>query len=145
MRSCGTCSACCRWPEIPALAKPQGETCPRLDACGYGCTQYFERPDLCRRYECAWVQGHGGIGDQPDKAGVLIDLRDSQFGDVLVARDLGGPANKKRRAIRRISEDAGLPCLLVAADDPERVMFVMGPDDVVRKAVDAFPELEALT
>lgn len=74
---------------------------------------------------------------------MLIDVRDSQFGDVLIARDLGGKPRPKRRAIDRISEDAGMPCLLVAADDSERVTFVRGPELIVSYLIKKHPELEA--
>jgi hypothetical protein len=127
VRDCGTCSACCRWPEIPELRKPRGEPCAKLKECGHGCTAYVVRPRSCSEYQCAWSEGYGNAADQPDKCGVLIERRDSQFGDVLVAKDLMEPAGRKRKlkAMRRISRDAGLPVVAVAHDDPERVMFVV--------------------
>lgn len=144
-RTCGTCSACCRWPEIPALNKPQGVTCPHLAGCGFECTIYQERPKMCAEFSCSWLQGHGQIFDRPDDCGVLIDRRDSQFGDVLIARDLGTHSYEmKREAISNISEDAQLPCLLVADDDPERVLFVWCPEILRNSLIKRHPELKKL-
>lgn len=53
-RSCGTCTLCCRLPDIEALAKPANAWC---DHClpDKGCTIYQHRPALCRDFLCLWM------------------------------------------------------------------------------------------
>lgn len=133
LRDCGTCSACCRWPEISALAKPRGVTCSHLDACGYGCTVYALRPQACRSFRCAWIEGHGEARDIPDTSGVFLFRRDSKFGNnVLIAVDLGhGPMRQKKKAIKRISRDSGLLCLLVDKDNPEKILLAYSPTNTL--------------
>lgn len=142
-RSCGTCSACCRWPAIPEINKPARTTCPHLDKKGYGCTIYKDRPKTCADYQCSWLRGAGAEEDQPFKSHVLIDRRMTQFGHVLVAKSLRPDAamsRKGRAAIQRATHDEGLPCLIVDYEDTEKIIGVAGPKDlreeVERKTVD---------
>jgi hypothetical protein len=135
MRECGTCSACCRWPEIEEIHKPRGVKCGFLEECGYGCQVYGRRPRQCSSYKCAWLQGAGRDADRPDTSGVLIDGRKTPAGNVLVARDLGGRWGRKRKAIANISKDLNLACLLVADDDPERVLALVKKRPEMEKVV----------
>lgn len=73
---------------------------------------------------------------------MLIDGRDTPAGHVLVARDLGGHWGRKRKAIANISKDLNLACLLVADDDPERVLAVRGPKRTVATLLAKRPEME---
>jgi hypothetical protein len=70
-RRCGACMACCTALAVAALEKPSGVRCPH--ACG-GCRVYPTRPEECRTFACAWLQGLGRDEDRPDLAGVLVDL-----------------------------------------------------------------------
>lgn len=99
---------------------------------------------MCRDYRCAWIDGAGRAADRPNECGVLIDTRETSGGPVLVARDLGGSTGRKRKAIDRIAEDLDMPCLLVADDDPERVLFVRGPRRAVAALVARRPEMAGL-
>ena len=128
MRSCGTCSACCRWPSIPELEKPQGVTCAHLESCGHGCTTYNFRPPRCKSFECAWVQGNGHASDAPDTSGVMLFHHDSQFGEILISVDLGfGMLRPKKKAIKRIARDAGRMVVLADSENPERISLVYSP------------------
>lgn len=53
-RACGTCTLCCRLPEIDAFAKPANAWC---DHClpEKGCAIYHHRPTLCRDFLCLWM------------------------------------------------------------------------------------------
>ena len=53
-RSCGTCTLCCRLPEIDALSKPANAWCVNCVE-GFGCRVYEERPQLCRDFLCLWM------------------------------------------------------------------------------------------
>ena len=52
---CGSCTACCRVFDIPAIKKPAGVWCTHCDI-GNGCTIYEERPSACVEFECLWLQ-----------------------------------------------------------------------------------------
>lgn len=47
--TCRRCGTCCTAPDISSLGKPLGVPCPRLGE-DYLCTDYENRPDVCRRY-----------------------------------------------------------------------------------------------
>ena len=53
-RSCGTCTLCCRLPDIDELDKPANDWCRRCLP-GRGCAAYTSRPQLCRDFLCAWM------------------------------------------------------------------------------------------
>lgn len=52
-RSCGTCTLCCRLPDIDALDKPANQWCIHCQE-AKGCSIYADRPDLCRDFLCFW-------------------------------------------------------------------------------------------
>lgn len=85
-RECGECRACCvvlgfeaRAGEAP-FAKPAGEPCPHLIQ--IGCAIYDERPAVCRRFQCGWIQADN-LPDElrPDRCGVLFCTNDNVYGD----------------------------------------------------------------
>ncbi|CDZ60300.1 Hypothetical protein NGAL_HAMBI2605_30580 [Neorhizobium galegae bv. orientalis] len=57
-RSCGTCTLCCRLPEIAALDKPPDAWCRHCSE-GQGCAIYTDRPQLCRDFLCLWMTDPG--------------------------------------------------------------------------------------
>ncbi|MDM9625807.1 hypothetical protein QTL95_07865 [Rhizobium sp. S152] len=52
--TCGTCTLCCRLPEIQEFDKPANAWCENC-AEGQGCAIYDERPQLCRDFLCQWM------------------------------------------------------------------------------------------
>ena len=56
MRSCGTCSLCCKVSAIEALEKPQGQWCPHAHPGRGGCAIHGAHPHECQTYACAWLQ-----------------------------------------------------------------------------------------
>jgi Fe-S-cluster containining protein len=70
-RECGTCNLCCDVLEVTDLAKPLNELCRHWEG-GKGCTIYDRRPQMCRSFTCAWLQGH--LDDEwfPAKAGIVV-------------------------------------------------------------------------
>ncbi|WP_312991004.1 hypothetical protein [Rhizobium populisoli] len=52
-RSCGSCTLCCRLPEIDALSKPADTWC--MHCTGQSCAIYADRPQLCRDFLCLWM------------------------------------------------------------------------------------------
>ena len=86
-RACGSCSLCCRLLPVPQLQKDAGRWCPdcRPGAARGGCGIHETRPDVCRAFNCQWVQGRGEAGWRPDLSGVLVcGLADLATGRALV-------------------------------------------------------------
>ncbi|WP_313193548.1 hypothetical protein [Shinella zoogloeoides] len=57
-RSCGTCTLCCRLPDIDLLDKPANVWCRHCVA-GEGCSIYADRPSVCRDFLCLWMTDEG--------------------------------------------------------------------------------------
>ena len=51
------------------LDKPLNTPCIHLAQ--VGCGIYESRPQSCRDYDCAWLHGHFGTDDRPDKTGIV--------------------------------------------------------------------------
>jgi len=60
-RSCGTCSLCCKLPEIVVLNKPANTWCQHRTP-GNGCGIYQTRPTKCQNFGCGWLTDTG-FGD----------------------------------------------------------------------------------
>ena len=71
VRECGTCSACCTLLEVTDVGKTANEWCKHCDP-GKGCMIYDQRPQMCRSFSCAWLQGH--FDDQwfPETSGLVV-------------------------------------------------------------------------
>ncbi len=71
-RMCSSCQACCSVLPIPQINKPAGQRCK--DQCAKGCRLHDtpEKPEICRQFECLWLQGWFGKKDRPDKLGLLV-------------------------------------------------------------------------
>ena len=59
--------------RVDELAKPAGRDCRHQRAEG-GCAIHARRPDICRRYECLWLQGGLEEDERPDVLGAVLDL-----------------------------------------------------------------------
>jgi hypothetical protein len=73
---CGTCTACCRVFEVPALNKPAGTWCTHC-AIGKGCTIYPDRPAMCKEFECMWLMSQSKdtplpLELRPDRSKVVL-------------------------------------------------------------------------
>ncbi|HEX9213549.1 MAG TPA: YkgJ family cysteine cluster protein [Bradyrhizobium sp.] len=70
-RQCGSCNACCDILEVAGVDKPVNQLCRHWQT-GTGCTIYDRRPQMCRSFVCAWLQGH--LDDEwfPATAGIVV-------------------------------------------------------------------------
>lgn len=66
---CGGCTLCCKVCVVPELHKPAGTVCQYQGP--LGCTNYENRPESCRIFECAYYQAGGNIAMRPDNCGVV--------------------------------------------------------------------------
>lgn len=77
---CGSCALCCKVMRVDELHKPANQWCAHAEpgaSCG-GCTIHHERPEICREYECAWLQSQArptafGPELRPDRCGVIFN------------------------------------------------------------------------
>ena len=55
MRTCGSCTLCCKVMAITALKKPMNKWCEFCDK-GAGCKIYPSRPSECQTFDCLWLK-----------------------------------------------------------------------------------------
>lgn len=70
MNQCGECTLCCELFEVKQLDKPAYEMCK---FCDNGCTIHPTRPQVCRSFDCAWLQSNAHIDIRPDKCGIVFE------------------------------------------------------------------------
>ena len=54
MRSCGTCTLCCRVLEVKEISKPKDQWCQHCKP-DKGCEIYETRPKECQDFSCLWL------------------------------------------------------------------------------------------
>ena len=64
VRSCGSCSLCCKLLVIDELDKPPDTWCPHCKPGRGGCSIYADRPPSCRLFRCGWLDSKGSVGDE---------------------------------------------------------------------------------
>jgi len=70
---CGTCTLCCKLPEVPEMKKPVNELCSLCEV-EKGCKEYDYRPDSCKVFSCIWLSGGLSLDMRPDKCRVMLTL-----------------------------------------------------------------------
>lgn len=65
-RSCGSCTFCCRLPDIDFFDKPANEWCVHCVE-GKGCSIYADRPSVCRDFLCLWMTSEA-LGEEWEPA-----------------------------------------------------------------------------
>lgn len=86
-RVCGTCTLCCFTHGVSSrgneeFRKPAHEWCTHchIDS---GCGIYEKRPEACREFSCAWLQGQFLEQERPDVTKVVVHQFKSDFYRVL--------------------------------------------------------------
>lgn len=120
-RHCGDCKACCvAYPiDIEEFTKPEQVPCQHLT--DRGCGIYASRPELCRDFECLWLQGLFPGSDRSDRLGVVFQNCSATGypdGGVITATELYAGAFETRRAKQLIDDIAGtgMPLVEVSFD-----------------------------
>lgn len=95
-RNCGSCHACCDgWLEGYAYGVAFGNKKKCSFLCAEKCVIYQIRPQVCKNYYCAWVQGLFSESLKPDESGLLVSVNDwsqGQFFRIIETND----ANKEK-------------------------------------------------
>jgi hypothetical protein len=134
-RACGTCVTCCTVMGITELAKPRHEVCRH--SFEQGCRIYAERPQTCRQFYCAWIQGEGNEEDRPDKLGVFFwrqftpPLREN----VLICEEAFPGAAKQPRAQAILDARAKIELIVIRSHGSDIVLSLVGPPDKLARAV----------
>lgn len=74
---CGDCTLCCKMmgvKDLPTGDKPPHKWCEFCDK-KKGCTIYDARPEMCRQFECVWLQDLVGVFPddlRPDRCRVVL-------------------------------------------------------------------------
>jgi hypothetical protein len=71
VRQCGSCTSCCTLLEVADVGTGVNEWCQYCVA-GKGCSIYDSRPQMCRSFSCAWLQGHLNDDWYPEKASIVV-------------------------------------------------------------------------
>jgi len=67
---CGECTVCCTLSAVPELNKKAWEQC--FNCVDNGCEIYGKHPQVCKDFECAYLQGGRDVKFRPDKCGVMF-------------------------------------------------------------------------
>lgn len=72
-KQCGDCTLCCKFLSVPQLSKRMYSDCKHCVPLE-GCEIYEKRPNVCREYQCLWLQDPD-LADRlkPNVCGVLFD------------------------------------------------------------------------
>lgn len=100
-RTCGKCTACCRFLPIvePTLTKPMGVLCQHCRP-GQGCTVYELRPAACRGWNCGWRKlPNLGPSWRPDKSGIMLRMDGDPFADGVTISLIGGAAALRNKQL----------------------------------------------
>jgi len=90
VKTCGTCSLCCKVLQIEPLAKPAGQWCAHVRK-GMGCGVYQDRPTPCRVFTCGWL-ARDDLDEswKPERCRFLI-RDENQLGQLCIDVDPGLP------------------------------------------------------
>lgn len=82
---CGDCTVCCTLSVVKELDKKAGEHC--FNCVNNGCKVYGEHPQVCKDFECAFLQNGNDIELRPDKCGIMFSKRNERiFSGMLVPK-----------------------------------------------------------
>lgn len=89
VRTCGTCTMCCKLFAVPELNKPAGTWCANVKQ-GAGCTVHAERPGSCATFQCFWLY-NPQLSDEwrPDRARFVVSVE--RGGGLQITLDKGQP------------------------------------------------------
>lgn len=79
------------------------------------CESYCSRPDVCRKYTCAWKLGYGNEEDRPDRCLILFDDShgiDNAF-EAKPLKDGQELTKEGEEVINRMSKSIGKPIIVL--------------------------------
>lgn len=95
IRTCGTCTLCCKVYDVPEAETVAGRWC-RHCLPGRGCGIWETRPEQCRAFNCLWLtQDWLGEEWKPERSKIVFTV-DPQTGALMFQVDSGVPNAWKR-------------------------------------------------
>lgn len=114
-RPCGDCTACCTGKLIGnAYGNPFNPSKKCVFLVEEKCSIYTTRPDLCRKYQCAWSEYLLDEDMRPDKCGVIVtnkSIQEKKFLEVVNLWDDVPYATYKK--IEELSKKLNIPWVKV--------------------------------
>jgi len=83
---CGDCTVCCTLSVVKELNKKVGEACKLCIS--NSCSIYGNHPQVCKDYECAYLQAGGNIELRPDKCGVMFSKKSDRIFSAMLVPDV---------------------------------------------------------
>jgi hypothetical protein len=77
MNECGDCTACCVLSVVEELDKKAGEHC--FNCVDNGCKIYGKHPQVCKDFNCAYIQGGTNVELRPDNCGVMFSKKNERI------------------------------------------------------------------
>jgi len=74
---CGDCTVCCTLSVVKELNKKVGEACKLCIS--NSCSIYGNHPQVCKDFECAYLQGGTNIELRPDICGVMFSKKSERI------------------------------------------------------------------
>lgn len=71
IRSCDSCTSCCYNTRVLELNKPERVLC--INCKDSACAIYENRPESCRSFSCAWLQGEMFDIQKPNLSGMMVE------------------------------------------------------------------------
>jgi hypothetical protein len=145
VKSCGSCSLCCKVLAVDQLKKPMGAWCPHHGA-GAGCTIHATRPHACRTFDCVWLMDpEMPQRFRPDRTKVVLDQ--DAAGRRLIARcDPANPRAWRRdpiyAALKGYAADSWGSGRIVLAVAGRRVWVITPTSDLDIGELDPHSELK---
>jgi len=115
-------------PGEASFDKPAGEPCRHL--CPTGCSIYMDRPPVCRRFRCAWLQEPSLPASlRPDRCGVMFAMNDSVLGPgfAVYAYELQPGAAARPAVARVIERVAAEAAVILVRTDGDHEVFTTDP------------------
>ena len=131
-RSCGNCYECCVQIAVEPLGKPADEPCPHLAAGPNGaCSVYADRPQCCKQFTCAWLDGYLPESMKPSESGIVLEAGEIRWPKVLKLLSGFATAEQIERYAADLSDAATGGVLIgLACSDSEGAAWFGDPADL---------------
>lgn len=102
MKTCGSCTLCCKFTTVPELPKSGNGWCPHCEI-GKGCRIYDDRPESCRAFLCFWKAEGWPDELRPDRCRVMFEALVG-VNTVMAVVEPSRPQAWRKQAIARVIE-----------------------------------------
>ena len=128
-RECGDCNACCIWLKGESYSHEfgGGKPCHFLKG---NCSIYETRPEVCKTYQCAWLQGLFSENLKPEKSKVIISVENWSKGQFLRAIEMGKKMDDNVLIeIQTFCQTHKCPAII----QYDGKTFINGPDEFIKE------------